>query len=266
MKKLLITFALLFTFIQIFAEDGYRLWLRYDKISDPAVLTNYRRLISSIVIEGNSSTILAAKKELTDGLQELLDKKISVTTSIPDYSIVAGSITNQSIQDLVNPEELHSLGDDGFLIKSLQHADKHIILITANKDIAVLYGTFHFLRLLQTHQSIQDLDISSAPKIQLRILDHWDNLNRTVERGYAGISIWNWQTLPGYLDKRYTDYARANASIGINGSVLNNVNANAVMLTKDYLIKAAALASIFRPYGIKVYLSARFSAPMEIGG
>jgi alpha-glucuronidase len=97
------------------------------------------------------------------------------------------------------------------------------------------------------------------------MLDHWDNLSRTVERGYAGMSIWNWQKLPGYIDKRYKDYARANASIGINGVVLNNVNANATILTKDYLIKVAALANVFRAYGIKVYLSARFSAPIEIG-
>ena len=97
------------------------------------------------------------------------------------------------------------------------------------------------------------------------MLNHWDNLDRHVERGYAGISIWNWHTLPDYLDPRYKDYARANASIGINGVSLTNVNANAMVLTKPYLEKVAALAAIFRPYGIKVYLTARFSAPMEIG-
>jgi alpha-glucuronidase len=98
------------------------------------------------------------------------------------------------------------------------------------------------------------------------VLDHWDNLNRTVERGYAGFSIWDWHKLPGYIDQRYKDYARANAAIGINGTVLNNVNANALSLSKEYLEKTAALANVFRPYGIKVYLSARFSAPMEAGG
>ena len=119
--------------------------------------------------------------------------------------------------------------------------------------------------LQQTHQSIQQLNIISVPKIQNRILDHWDNLNRTVERGYAGISIWNWHELPGYIDQRYIDYARANASIGINGSVLMNVNANALVLTKEYLIKVKGLADVFRTYGIKVYLTAKFSAPIEIG-
>ena len=99
-----------------------------------------------------------------------------------------------------------------------------------------------------------------------RLLNHWDNLDRTVERGYAGFSLWDWHKLPDYTTPRYTDYARANASIGINGTVLTNVNANAVALTEHYLVKAAALADVFRPYGIRVYLTARFSAPMEIGG
>jgi alpha-glucuronidase len=119
---------------------------------------------------------------------------------------------------------------------------------------------------LQTHQPIQKLSITSIPKINLRVLNHWDNLDRHVERGYAGISIWNWHTLPGYIDQRYIDYARANASIGINGAVLTNVNANSLILTKEYLIKVKALADVFRPYGIKVYLTARFSSPIEIGG
>ncbi len=153
------------------------------------------------------------------------------------------------------------------MLSATKKADqKNIIIIAANSDVGVLYGVFHFLRLLQTHQNIEKLSIVSVPKIQNRILDHWDNLNRTVERGYAGASIWNWHLLPGYIDKRYIDYARANASIGINGTVLTNVNANALVLTKPYLEKVAALANVFRPYGIKVYLTARFSAPIEIGG
>jgi alpha-glucuronidase len=97
------------------------------------------------------------------------------------------------------------------------------------------------------------------------MLDHWDNIDGTMERGYAGLSIWDWHDLP-HLSPRYADYARADASIGINGAVLNNVGAQAAILTAPYLDKAAALARVFRPYGIRVYFSARFSAPIEIGG
>ena len=107
---------------------------------------------------------------------------------------------------------------------------------------------------------------ASAPLIKLRLLDHWDNPDRTVERGYAGFSIWDWPRLPDYIDPRYIDYARANASIGINGTVLTNVNADARVLTPPFLRKVAALADVFRPYGIRVYLTARFSAPVELGG
>lgn len=130
----------------------------------------------------------------------------------------------------------------------------------------MLYGVFHFLRLLQTRQNIDGLDIAESPKIQLRLLNHWDNLDRTVERGYAGFSLWDWHKLPDYIHTYYTDYARANASIGINGTVLNNVNADPLMLTPLYLEKVAALADVFRPYGLRVYLSVKFSAPEEIGG
>ncbi|RYZ29442.1 MAG: alpha-glucuronidase [Chitinophagaceae bacterium] len=157
------------------------------------------------------------------------------------------------------------LGKEGFAIRTIGTSLRKQIVITGNTDIAVLYGVFNFLRLLQTGENIQNLTVTSAPKIQHRVLNHWDNLNRHVERGYAGISIWNWHTLPDYIDQRYIDYARANASIGINGTVLTNVNANALVLTKTYLEKVAALANVFRPYGIKVYLTARFSAPIEIG-
>jgi alpha-glucuronidase len=97
------------------------------------------------------------------------------------------------------------------------------------------------------------------------MLDHWDNLDRTVERGYAGRSLWNWDQLPA-VDSRLIDYARANASIGVNGVALNNVNADARILTPEYLRKVAAIADAWRPYGIRIYLSARFSAPKEIGG
>ncbi len=104
------------------------------------------------------------------------------------------------------------------------------------------------------------------PRIAQRLLNHWDNPDGSVERGYAGRSIFDWWRLPDHVDRRIIDYARANASIGINGAVLNNVNARARMLSAEYIAKAAALADALRPYGIRVYLSARFSAPRDIGG
>ena len=141
-----------------------------------------------------------------------------------------------------------------------------MVIIAAKTETGVLYGAFQLLRVLQQNQPLDKIEIISNPKIKLRVLNHWDNLDRTVERGYAGFSIWNWHELPEFIDQRYVDYARANASIGINGTVVTNVNANALILRPDYLKKAAALADVFRPYGIRLYLTARFSAPMEYGG
>jgi len=250
----------------IYAEDGYLLWLRYNKIDDPTLLQQYRTRINNIVFTGNSLTIAVAKHELTTGLEGLLAISIAGKKTISDNSIVAGTAsTSAFIQSFLSAGNFN-LGTEGFVIRTKKTDQKNVIVIAANSDIGVLYGVFQFLRLLQTHQNIQQLNIVSVPTIQNRILDHWDNLNRTVERGYAGASIWNWHLLPGYIDKRYIDYARANASIGINGTVLTNVNASAMVLTKPYLEKVAALANVFRPYGIKVYLTARFSAPIEIGG
>lgn len=266
MKRL--TFILLFAiaFCGLRAEDGYRLWLRYNKIDNSLLLKQYQQQISGLKSNISSATLNAANEELVKGLQGLLDKKILNQNDVINGSIIAGTPeSNREIKSTFSPKELTDLGDEGFIIRTATVNKKKVIFIAAKKDIGVLYGTFHFLRLLQTHQSIQDLSITSVPKIKYRVLNHWDNLNRSVERGYSGLSIWDWHTLPGYIDKRYIDYARANASIGINGAVLTNVNANSLILTKDYLIKVKALADVFRPYGIKVFLTARFSSPIEIG-
>jgi len=105
-----------------------------------------------------------------------------------------------------------------------------------------------------------------TPAYNVRVLNHWDNLDGTIERGYSGHSIWNWDELPDVVSPRYREYARANASVGINGVVLNNVNASSKILSAEYLAKVAKIADVFRPYGIKVYLSANFAAPMQLGG
>ncbi len=258
-------FLMLSTFT--FAEDGYRLWLRYDVISDNTILEKYRKSISSFIIEGESPVLKAAGDELKTGLRGLLGKPISSIGAVTKSGIViAGTDRNSDIIASLNlKDRLVKLQEDGYLIISTTHRKNKIIVIAGNSDAGVLYGVFRFLRLLQTQQDISSLSVESSPKIKLRLLNHWDNLNRSVERGYAGQSLWNWSSLPDSLAGRYTDYARANASIGINGTVITNVNANALILTKDYLTKAAALANVFRPYGIKLYLTARFSAPVEIG-
>jgi alpha-glucuronidase len=250
------------------AEDGYELWLRYPLVSDAAMLTQYRSAISSLLVAGDSATAGVTRDELSRALRSLLGREVPRLPGLTsDGAIVAGTPgTSAFIARLDLGADLGAIGRDGFVIRTARIEGRRATVIAANTDIGVLYGAFHFLQLLQTHQRIDALSVVQAPRLQHRVLDHWDNLDGSVERGYAGASLWDWHKLPGYLSPRYVDYARANASIGINGTVLTNVNANATSLTAEYLAKAAALADVFRPYGIRVYLTARFSAPIEIGG
>ncbi|WP_414648198.1 alpha-glucuronidase family glycosyl hydrolase [Dyella sp.] len=247
------------------AEDGYDLWLRYRPLPAQQAAA-YRSHASQLVFGAASPTQTVTRQELLRGLGGLLGRAPAVSDSVTrDGAILIGTpASSPLIQHL--QLDTRSLGKEGYLIRSVVVDGHPATAIVGNSDVGALYGAFRFLRLLQTAQSIEHLDLHDAPRLKLRVLDHWDYLNGQVERGYAGASIWDWWKLPDWRDPRYTDYARANASIGINGTVVNNVNAGAEILTPRYLQKVAALADVFRPYGIRVYISARFSAPMEIGG
>ncbi|MCI1683189.1 MAG: alpha-glucuronidase [Bacteroides sp.] len=159
----------------------------------------------------------------------------------------------------------NSLKREGFHIR--QTPTK--IFMTSPTETGLLYAAYCLLRMQETGQYSKDstMEITENPAYEYRVLNHWDNLDGTVERGYAGHSLWDWETLPTdtFATDRYVEYARANASIGINGTVLNNVNASYQILSGTYLNKVKALADIFRPYGIKVYLSVNFASPMQLG-
>jgi alpha-glucuronidase len=246
------------------AEDGYRLWLRFDQLS-PEQAERHAPYVRSISGDASSPTMALARSELHNGLQGLLGRRVPLVADPAAGSILIGTPrSSRQIAALGLP--LARLGREGFVLRSIPTERGPQVIVAANEDIGVLYGVFALLRRLQTNQSLERLDVSESPQLPLRLLNHWDNLDRSVERGYAGASLWDWHKLPGWKDPRYTDYARANASIGMNGTVLTNVNANAEVLTPRYLEKVAALADVFRPWGIRVYLTARFSAPIEIGG
>lgn len=158
--------------------------------------------------------------------------------------------------------------------------------ITASNSIGLLYGAYELIRLQNTdayntgsgnqQNFSKAIDETEKPKVGLRILNHWDNLDGSIERGYAGKSIFKWEEIKlgkngkgGSISKSLHDrlitYARANASLGINGSVLNNVNASPKMMTAEYINKVKVIANILRPYGIRVYLSINFASPMALG-
>ncbi|HKE57482.1 MAG TPA: alpha-glucuronidase family glycosyl hydrolase [Pyrinomonadaceae bacterium] len=258
---------ILFTATTSRADDGYRLWLRYDPL--PQLVANqFRSRLTSIVVAGNSDIAAAIRSELANGLTGLLGTAPATKTTVTDdATLLIGTPASSSlIARLRWDEQLSALGPEGYVIRSARIGPHSAIVIASQSDVGALYGSFAFLRLLQTQQPIANLNVSEKPRLRLRVLDHWDNLDGSIERGYAGQSLWNWSALPNNIDPRLRDYARANASIGINGSTLNNVNADAQILTPDYLKKVAAIANVFRAYGLHVYLSARFSAPMELSG
>lgn len=210
------------------AEDGSRLWLRYDTTRNATVTCGKQ-----------SATLDIATSELRKAW-----KGLPVTLRIN------------------NSKELRILGEEGYHIRLSD--DGRQVVISSIGEQGLLYGAFHLLRLQESGADLSRLNITERPAYDLRILNHWDNLDRTVERGYAGQSLWNWEELPDIRSDRYAEYARANASIGINGTVLNNVNASPSILTDGYLKKVKVLADIFRPYGLRVYLSVNFASPMVL--
>ncbi|HTX17045.1 MAG TPA: alpha-glucuronidase family glycosyl hydrolase [Bacteroidota bacterium] len=247
------------------SDDGYRLWLNYDPIPKSPELTAYRQAIGQIVVPSNSATCGIIREELRRGLEGLLTQKISASGSAQSGGLllVGTPGSNRRIRSLVAGEKMEQLGKEGFIIRSIRNKGQRVILVSANDDRGLLYGAFALLRLIETRRPVDSLSMTSVPRIQYRLLDHWDNLDGSIERGYAGNSLWKWDELPSRLDPRYTDYARANASIGINGAVLNNVNADPRILDGEHLTKIAALSKVFRPYGIRVFLSINFASPMK---
>lgn len=212
------------------AVDPYDLWLPPQTTPSEAALAR--------IDGGDTATFKVARTELARALPDGVRVYLSIDPQLP-------------------------ANDDGYRLRSLPGGR---IEISARRDIGLLYGAFDLIRRWRTAAPTDGLDVLEQPAVKLRVLNHWDNPDRFVERGYAGQSIWDWWKLPDHADARYADYARANASIGINGAVLNNVNAKAIQLTPEWIAKAAKLADIFRPYGVRVYLSARWSAPVELGG
>lgn len=256
--------------VPVHAEDGYDLWLRYAPLPVAARDRAADRLRFIESPPSASPTLVAAVDELERGLAGLTGRPMDVR---PGAASVGGGVegavmlgTADALAARGIAVTIGSDSPDAYRVEQARIGSDAVTIVAGNTDIGALYGAFALLRYLAAGGNPGRIDLESSPGIKHRLLNHWDNLDRSVERGYAGESLWDWTTLPEYRDPRYRDYARANASIGINGTVLNNVNARADSLTAPFIDKAAALAEEFRPYGIRVYFSARFSAPIDIGG
>ena len=227
MKTLLSIVVLFFITLSMQAEDGHNLWLRGKSSSTVNVVSSKK-----------SVTIDIAKQELQQGWQ---------------------GVEGASIVFTVKPDK--QIKGDGFKLSSTG--------IQANTDLGILYGVYELLRRQQTVEIIKEEIVN--PSYDLRLLNHWDNLDGSIERGYSGHSIFWRKGDDAFVvtekDKAlWQEYARANASVGINGAVLNNVNSSPNMLKTEILNRVKAIADILRPYGVKVYISAKFSSPTVLGG
>lgn len=229
LKRILLVLFISATALPSFSEDGSRLWLRYDTVS-----------VRKQIDKGIDSPVM-----------RLAENELSTFWK-------GGKVSLQLMAD----SEYFALGKDGYTI----NVENGTTVLRSMSETGLLYAAYHLLRLQACGEDCSRLDIKEKPLNDIRILNHWDNPDGTIERGYAGRSLWKWDELPAKVSPRYAEYARANASIGINGTVLNNVNASPEVLSSDNLKKVKTLADIFRPYGIKVYLSVNFATPIKLGG
>src|SRR5581483_7543882 len=176
------------------AEDGYRLWLRYDPLPG-SWIDAYRPRVASVVVPGSSATLNAIRAELIEGCTGLFGSPVAAAGIVDrDGAVIVGTPQSSPlIAGLKWP--LAELGPEGFRISSVRLNGRAVTVIAANSEVGALYGAFHFLRLIQTLQPINNLDVSQKPRLMLRMLNHWDNLKGTVERGYARHSLWKWEEL-----------------------------------------------------------------------
>lgn len=252
-------------------EDGYALWLRYNKIADAGYRASASAALGYLVTTDEVNPVLAsALKELKTGLSGLFGAEMEERAAIGTAGgIVIGTKGSAEVTRLLSGEAatLAALQEDGYLIKSVNDGGKAVTVIAGGGANGVLYGAFKLLELVQCGEDVGMLDYSDAPEIQWRVLQQWDNWGGSIERGYAGSSIYKWSELPDIVDPRYEDFARANASVGINTIVINNVNAQSDYIkTENNIKKVAAIANVFRKYGIRLALTVRFDSPENIDG
>ncbi|MFW6599818.1 alpha-glucuronidase family glycosyl hydrolase [Propionibacteriaceae bacterium Y2011] len=248
-------------------EDGYDLWLRYRQVSNPARLTEYRAALRHVVAAGDDAVIDNAAAELRRGITGLTGiEPGDGPASQPGTVLIGTGEESAEVRTTFGAATLAGLADEAFLIRSTPlrpGSGLGRIVVGARTSRGVLYGVFHLLRLVATGERLHQLAIEEAPATPIRIVNHWDNLDRSVERGYAGRSIFNWDALPT-VEPRMIDYARTLASVGINATVINNVNANSHFLSSEMITNLVDLAATFRGWGLRLWLSANYAAPIQL--
>jgi alpha-glucuronidase len=246
------------------AETGQDAWLRYARL-DSTAGAKYSTLPHAVLRVGNSPVVVSAEHELIRGLQGMLGGEFRTTTALPGRPFIfLGTLHSMGkvFPDHISP----ILSGDGFWLSATNVGGSVQIIIAGRTDQAVLYGVFAFLGKIARGQALNSFTETSRPANAIRMVDQWDNLDGTIERGYAGPSLFFEN---GHVREdltRAAQYARLLASVGINVCAVNNVNANPKLLDKDFLPQLRRIAEAFRPWGVRLAVSVDVSSPNILGG
>ncbi|ADQ41337.1 Alpha-glucuronidase [Caldicellulosiruptor acetigenus I77R1B] len=247
-------------------------WLSYKPIEKKEYVQEVEKFLEHIVLLEKNIYFQNAGNELKMALSVLFGTEPRLNSALNlyvDNGIVLGKVTNENLQAFITDVEKEAVGEEGFIIKVIDENKKKYIIVASKSEKGIIYGIFHLINKFRLKTKLNELNCIENPKAPLRIINHWDNMDGSVERGYAGKSIFFSHGRIKRIYKRIGDYARLLASIGINGVVINNVNVRdkAIwLITPKYLNDLSKIAEIFRLYGIKLYLSINFASPIYIGG
>lgn len=245
-------------------EDGSRLWLRYPEVGDPRRLRRCREALRRVAVVGDGDVLANAGDELARAIEGLTGVVPERGWSTERGTVVLGTLDRAEVRDAIEEEVAERLGEQGFAIRALRSGRAlRRVVVAGHTPTAVLHGAFHLIRALQGGADPGELSTVQVPATSLRMLNHWDNLDGSIERGYAGRSIFDWDELPE-VSGRMVDYARATASIGVNASVLNNVNANADLIDAPMLAALAPLCAMLASWGIRPWLSLNYASPITL--
>lgn len=249
----------------LFAETGHDAWLRYAPV-EPTFARNYANLPAVVVSSGNSPIAASAKAELLQGIHGMLGRRLRLASTLPAEPSILLETSAELAKLLPGLPKPAPLKPESYSIYTHQAGGHLHWIIAGGDERGVLYGVSAFLRRIGTRQPIQGWTESQSPYAPIRWLNHWDNLEGTIERGYGGPSIFFEN---GNVRADLTaagEYARLLSSLGINGCVINNVNANPKVITPEFLPQLARVAEAFRPWGVQIAISVDFSSPKRAGG
>ena len=259
-------YLLLIAALSLHAESGADAWLRHAPLGEVSARPYRASLPAAIVTFNNSPVIRSAQDELLRGVRGMLGRTLRVAPGLPaESAIVLGTLADlrRAVPQLRLAADLPL---DGYWLTAASLNGVSYTVIAAANDRGVLYGVFAFLRKIALGEPIAALDEKQSPYAPVRWVNEWNNLDGTIERGYAGRSIF-WDNLQARQDlSRVSDYGRLLASLGINACAINNVNANPRVLAADFIPQVVRIAEAFRPWGVRVALSVDFGSPKTIGG